>query len=71
LAIACVRARRTSARAALLQASAQGASPDALVLAVCKDDGERPYVAMSFEDFVDLLADWQALKALREATVES
>jgi hypothetical protein len=71
LAIACVRARRTSARAALHQAATQGGQRGALTVAVCKDDGERPYVAMAFEDFLDLLADWHALKALREATVES
>jgi hypothetical protein len=56
--IACARARRTSARNALRDAWTRSRFPDEWVVAVCQDDGERPYVAMTFEDFAALLGEW-------------
>jgi hypothetical protein len=32
--------------------------PDEWVVAVLQDDGQRPYVAMTFEDFLDLVHAW-------------
>jgi hypothetical protein len=60
--ITCLRAPRTDARAVLREALLRGRFPDEWVVAVCQDDRQRPYVAMSFEDFTSLLGEWQMLR---------
>jgi hypothetical protein len=61
-AIACMRGARTDARAVLRDAWNRTRYPDEWAVAVCQDDGQRPYVAMTLADFVDLLTDWHAYR---------
>jgi hypothetical protein len=56
VAITCVRGARTDARAGLREAMARHRYPDEWVVAVLQDDGQRPYVAMTFEDFLPCVA---------------
>lgn len=59
------RGRRTNPRAALAQATeaCAAAGGGRWPVAVCKDDREAPFVAMALDDFVDLLAEWHALRS--------
>jgi hypothetical protein len=62
IAITCARAARTDARAALREALMRHRYPDEWVVAVCQDDGQRPYVAMTLDDFVTLIEEWHTLR---------
>ena len=55
--IECKRGRRTNIRAALAQAEEACHVPKWL-LAICKDDNQRPIAAMYLEDLIDLLREW-------------
>lgn len=55
--VECKRGRRTSIRAALLQAC-EACHEKKWLLAICKDDNERAIASMYLEDFLDLLREW-------------
>jgi hypothetical protein len=57
------RGRLTNPRAALRQACDDSSGKGMWPIAVCKDDKERPFVTMLFDDFLDLLAEWHALRS--------
>jgi hypothetical protein len=61
-AFVCARAARTNARATLREAWKRYRFPDERAVAVCQDDGDPPYVAMTFEDFIGLLDEWNAYR---------
>lgn len=61
--IECKVGRLTNPRAALRQAAAASKGKGVWPVAICKDDGDPPHVTMDFEDFLDLLTEWQALRA--------
>lgn len=50
----------TNPRAALRQAKEASAGKGLLCVAVCKDDRDDPFIAMSLDDFTDLLKEWWA-----------
>ena len=58
--VECKRGRKTNPRKALAQAIEDSAGKGLWPLAVCKDDKEPAFVAMQFEDFLDLLGEWWA-----------
>lgn len=55
--------RLTNPRAALRQAAADAKGKGLWPVAICKDDCEPPHVTMDFEDFLDLLTEWHALRS--------
>jgi hypothetical protein len=60
--IECKAHRRTNPRAALRQATGGARAERRWAVGVCKDDGKKPHVMMSFEDFVALLREWHELR---------
>ena len=62
LAVSCARSARTDARRALKEARARRRYPDEWAVAVCKDDGERPYVVLTLTDFIALLDAWHSAR---------
>jgi hypothetical protein len=63
--IECKAHRRANPRAALRQAEGGARAEGRWPVAICKDDGDKPLVTMSFEDFVALLRDWHELRMQR------
>ncbi|MGE0322278.1 MAG: hypothetical protein AB7S68_08240 [Polyangiaceae bacterium] len=51
------RHKQTNPRAALRQA-AEACPPGRWPIAICKDDGEQPFVTMQLPDFLDLVSEW-------------
>ena len=66
--LACLCAARTDARLALKEARGRRRYPDEWAVAVCKDDGERPYVVLPLEDFIDVLGTWHAARRVKGGT---
>jgi hypothetical protein len=62
VAVTCVRGRKVDVRAALREATLRNRYPDEWTVAVCKDDGQPPIVAMRLEDFLSLLEEWQVCR---------
>lgn len=58
--IECKRMRQTNPRAALRQAIAASQGKGFWPVAVCKDDGQSAFVALTLEDFLDLVGEWWA-----------
>ena len=61
--IECKRGRMTNPRAALRQAVSDSTGKGLWPVAVTKDDRDAPHVTMRLDDFVDLLAEWHALRS--------
>jgi hypothetical protein len=57
--------KQTNPRAALRQAIGDSEGKGLVPVAVCKDDGEQPFVAMLLSNFLDLVAEWHALRSAR------
>jgi hypothetical protein len=55
--------RLTNPRAALRQAQRDSRGKGVWPVAICKDDRDPPHVTMDLEDFLDLLAEWHAMRA--------
>ncbi len=53
------RGRKPNVRAALRQVTSE-AAPGRIPLAVIRDDRAEPFVALSLEDFLDLVSEWWA-----------
>jgi hypothetical protein len=60
--IECKRGKRTSPRAALVQAREASVGKGLWPVAVCKDDREPASVTMDLEDFLELVREWWATK---------
>jgi hypothetical protein len=60
--VECKAGKLTNPRKALRQAARDSNGQRVWPVAVCKDDGNKPVVTMRFEDWVDLLSEWHALK---------
>ena len=58
--VECKRGKRTSHRAALLQAS-DAAPRGSWLVAVCRDDREKAIASMPLSDFLELVEQWYAL----------
>ena len=52
----------TNPRAALRQATEASEGKGLWPVAVCKDDRDEPFIAMTLEDFLDLTREWWALR---------
>lgn len=52
------RGKLTNPRAALAQALRDAQGKGLWPIAVCRDDGEEPFVAMTLDDFLDLVGEW-------------
>ena len=61
--VECKAGRLTNPRAALRQAEKDAARKGLWPIAVCKDSRQEPHVTMSFEDFLELVAEWQVLRS--------
>ena len=61
--VECKAGRLTNPRAALRQAVQDAARKGLWPVAICKDNGAEPHVTMSFEDFLELVAEWQVLRS--------
>jgi hypothetical protein len=57
--IECKVGKKPNVRAALEQAGGD-APPGRVPVAVVKDDGGRPFVAMGLDDFLDFVGEWWA-----------
>jgi len=61
--VECKAGRLTNPRAALRQAARDAARTGLWPIAICKDNKEEPHVTMGFEDFLELLGEWQVLRS--------
>ena len=61
--VECKAGKLTNPRAALRQAKRDAARKGLWPIAVCKDNKQEPHVTMGFEDFLELLAEWQLMRS--------
>jgi len=61
--VECKAGRLTNPRAALRQAVRESARKGLWPVAICKDNKADAHVTMGFEDFLELLAEWQTFRS--------
>ena len=62
VAVTCVRGEKVDVRAALREATGRTRFPDEWTVAACKDDGQAPIIAMSLDQFLELLHEWHTYR---------